>query len=58
MSPEPTGDDSPIIEIGRGIINSWFPQLSQAVDGENDVEDCSAEIADVLRVWFTEAEPD
>lgn len=58
MSPEPTEDDSPIIEIVMGIINSWFPQLSQTVDGEDDVEDCSAEIADVLRDWFTEAEPD
>jgi hypothetical protein len=48
----------PIIEIVMGIINSWFPQLSQTVDGENDVEDCCAEIADVLRDWFTEAEPD
>lgn len=47
MSPEPTEDDTQVIEIVIGVIKSWFPEVAAEASTE-ELEDCAAEISMVL----------
>ena len=47
MSPEPTEDDTQVIDIIIGVFKSWFPQVAAEASTE-DLDDCAAEISMIL----------
>jgi hypothetical protein len=47
VSPEPTEDDTQVIDIIIGVFKSWFPQVAAEASTE-DLDDCAAEVSMIL----------